>query len=422
MEITNGPDVILVRDLSDASVLINRLMALLANYSDWEARLRHAAGRKDLQEIVDIATEKLNNPVLLFDMDSSVLAMSSMFLDDDRNAFWNSCRETRRVPIGYSAQTLKLESGEFASWTQEPTVFNTPAGSKSIGNFIGVDGQITAGFAVHEADNPIRPGDLYLVRIIEGFIQGSLSSLGEDAAQRTLIQPIQDILAGVEYADNVLNMLRLPCAAPWRLLIVDNPAHREGDPMYRQLLLPRLRRLVPGSVSMEYDSHVVVIAGLDDIDALIQLINGNMDRLWFSVCLSLPFDDLRHLHARYRQAAFMLSRCHGQPGLYRGEDYALPYLASLNPGEGQALIHPLLAALKAHDAQKNSELYHTLFQYLVNERSIQKGAAAMHVHKNTYSYRLERIKELSSIDLEDPFTRLYLMVSFIMDGAMENGR
>lgn len=419
MEITNGPDIITVRDLSDCSVLVNRLMALLANYNDWEARLRYAAGRNDLQEVVDIATEKLNNPILLFDMDSNVLAMSSLFLDDDRNPFWGFCRDTRRLPIGYSAQSMTLEGGDFAAWTREPKLYKLPRGSRAIGNFISLNGHITAGFELQEADNAIRPGDLHLVRLVEECIRRSLQPREEDHSQRTLIQTLQDILAGVEYADSVLGMLRLPGTAPWRLVIVSNPYHNESDPIYRQLLLPRLRGLLSDCVSMEFDNHVVIVAPVSEIDALIKVVNGGAEKPWFSVCLSLPFDELPKLRTRYRQTMFTLQRCNGQPGLYYAENSMLEYLASLRLGRDEALTHPLLEVLKAHDAQKGSELYESLFQYLLNERSIQKGAGAMHVHKNTYSYRLDRIRALSSVDLDDPLTRLYLMMSYVIDGALD---
>ena len=420
MRISNGPDTITVRDLADSNVLVNRLMALLANYNDWETRLRLAAGRGDLQEIVDIGTEKLNNPILLFDMQSNVLAMSTMFLDDDHNAFWNSCRDTRRVPIGYSAQSMTLESGEFASWTREPTLFNMPRGKKSIGNFISVEGEMMAGFALHEADNAIRPGDLYLVRLVEEMLATSLQSSGESGAQRTLIQSVQDMLSGVQYEEHVYNVFRLPGQAPWRLVVVDNPYHKKGDMMYRQLLLPRLRSLLPRCLSMEYDNYIAIIAPLNDIDALIEVTNGGSEKPWFSVCLSLPFDDLSLLHTRYQQTAFIIGRCGGTPGIYFGEDYVLKYLSSTRYGRTQGLIHPLLDTLKAIDAQKDSDLYETLYQYLIHERSVQKGAAALHVHKNTYSYRLDRIRELSSADLDDPNTRLYLMISYVMDGRLEH--
>lgn len=416
--ITNGPDTITLRNVPDTSVIVNRLMALLAAFNSWESRLRLAADRGDLQEIVDIATEQLSNPILLFDMQSNVLAMSALYLDDDRNPFWNSCRDERRVPIGYTAQAMTLENGESASWTREPTRFRMADG-QSIGNFLSVDGEIVAGFALHEADNPILPGDMHLVRLTEAMLVSALKPWRDSGVQRSLLITLQDMLSGVRFEDHVYDLFRLPCEAPWRLLIVDIPQHLPGNPMYRQLLVPRLRSLVPDCVAMEFDTFVVVLASADRVDALVRIINGDSENRYFSICLSLPFDSLRLLRTRYEQARFIAENRDGGSGVFYGEDYVLRYLSRLNIDREHRLAHPLLKTLKEQDAKKGSALYETLFQYLLNERSIQKGAAALHVHKNTYSYRLERIRELTNVDLDDPFTRLYLMLSYVTDGAAD---
>ena len=173
-------------------------------------------------------------------------------------------------------------------------------------------------------------------------------------------------------------------------------------------------------MALEFDGRIVALAPEDAVDGLIDTVNGGADEPLFITCLSLPFDDLRLLHTRYVQARFALERCGDVPGVYRGEDFALAYLSAQPFNRQQALAHPLLASLRAHDGQKGSALYETLYQYLIHERSLQKGAAALHVHKNTYAYRLERIRELWDVDLDDPATRLYLMISYVMEGAVDH--
>lgn len=415
VSLTNGQDVITLRDIPDTSVIVNRLMVLFTSFNNWENRLRRAAELNDLQEIIDVATEKLNNPILLFDMESKVLAMSAQYLDDDSDSFWNACKQSRVVPVGFSAQALALENGMFTNWTRKPTVFTLKDGRKTIGNFINIGNNIVAGFALHEADSVIRPGDLYLVQQVQAFLRTSLQPRAEGNIQRTLIHSLQDILSGVKYEDHMYNMFHLPCEGPWRLVIIDNPYRQSGNDMLSKLQLPRLRGLMPNCVSMEFDTYIVVITPVNEIDALLGVIGANGDQPHFTVCLSLPFDHLRMLYTRYVQAAFTLDQYRGQVGVYHNEDTMLKYLFSVKFIREQDPIHPLLDMLKAHDAQKNSDLYETLFQYLINERSIQKGANAMHVHKNTYSYRLERIRELADIDLDDPDTRLYLMISYLVD-------
>jgi PucR family transcriptional regulator, purine catabolism regulatory protein len=54
-----------------------------------------------------------------------------------------------------------------------------------------------------------------------------------------------------------------------------------------------------------------------------------------------------------------------------------------------------LAGLAAYDAKQQSELLHTLDAYFNNLGNLRRTADAIHVHRNTLLYRLERIKEIS---------------------------
>ena len=40
----------------------------------------------------------------------------------------------------------------------------------------------------------------------------------------------------------------------------------------------------------------------------------------------------------------------------------------------------------------------------------------MHVHRNTFIYRLERAREITDFDAEDPVSRIYLLLSYMIEG------
>ena len=66
-------------------------------------------------------------------------------------------------------------------------------------------------------------------------------------------------------------------------------------------------------------------------------------------------------------------------------------------GIEQALrfLHPL----SAHDSETNSELMQTLRAYLDADGSTTKTAATLFIHRNSLSYRLNRIGELLGVSL-----------------------
>jgi purine catabolism regulator len=69
-----------------------------------------------------------------------------------------------------------------------------------------------------------------------------------------------------------------------------------------------------------------------------------------------------------------------------------------------------LGPLIAHDTARKGNLVATLRAYLETGEQ-QQAARRLRVHPNTLRYRLDRIREISGLDLEDPETRLNLSVA-----------
>jgi hypothetical protein len=69
-----------------------------------------------------------------------------------------------------------------------------------------------------------------------------------------------------------------------------------------------------------------------------------------------------------------------------------------------------VARLVSYDAENGAELTGSLRAYLEAFGDVTQAAAAVHVHPNTFRYRLRRICEVSGLDLEDPRTRLAALV------------
>lgn len=117
--------------------------------------------------------------------------------------------------------------------------------------------------------------------------------------------------------------------------------------------------------------------------------------------------------------------------LPRGRSEALETLVTLERGQGprcatveqawaqvtidravhtsasERLLGPL-DGLRDHDRNHGSDYLTTLAGWLAHPGSPSDAAKAMHVHPNTLRYRIQRITELSNLDLSDPDVRLAL--------------
>ncbi|MCC8066642.1 MAG: helix-turn-helix domain-containing protein, partial [Clostridiales bacterium] len=99
---------------------------------------------------------------------------------------------------------------------------------------------------------------------------------------------------------------------------------------------------------------------------------------------------------------------------YRFDDYILDYLAKegtkqLSP---ELLCSSKLSLLTKYDEKNNTDLYHTLRLFLENERNILKTSRELFIHRSTLLYRLERIRKVANVNLDDPAERLILSMSF----------
>ncbi|NYD35288.1 PucR family transcriptional regulator [Actinomycetospora corticicola] len=127
-------------------------------------------------------------------------------------------------------------------------------------------------------------------------------------------------------------------------------------------------------------------------------------------------DRPEHLPRSYREAMQALtvrSRQTDTRGLITFEDLGLYRLLATPEGRrgAGAFVEDWLGSLLAYDAERQADLVHTLGIYLDQGGNYDAAAAALHIHRSTLRYRLQRIRELSGHDLADTDTRLNLHVA-----------
>jgi DNA-binding PucR family transcriptional regulator len=132
--------------------------------------------------------------------------------------------------------------------------------------------------------------------------------------------------------------------------------------------------------------------------------------------LAGPAQSLQDL-ARTRMQAERALRAarRGRPG-HRVAWYDEIYLETVLDRLGDLLVSDdgvprgPVARLRDYDAGNGTDLTASLRAYLEAFGDVGSGAAAMHVHPNTFRYRIRRVREVSGIDLADPRARLAALV------------
>jgi len=190
----------------------------------------------------------------------------------------------------------------------------------------------------------------------------------------------------------------------------------EGDWQARVLTVAgrAARGAVPGSTTALRGDHVAVIAPGDDEDraiaaaeAVVRTLTETMEGFSVVVGASRVTSDPMELHRADAEALLaanvaspdaeatgrMLS--FEDTGAYR---LLLPAM-SKDPAELERFYSDTIAPLVAYDEQYGTELVTTLETFLANDGSMAATHKQLFTHRHTIRYRLDRIHELTGLDV-----------------------
>ncbi len=131
------------------------------------------------------------------------------------------------------------------------------------------------------------------------------------------------------------------------------------------------------------------------------------------------FTDLFRLPDYYQAAIIAADYTEPVPGtVTQFMDKAVPYAcALLRNHSSYDLRHPALAELHAYDERHKTDLLETLRIYLESALNIADASRRLYIHRSTFLYRLDRIRELTGIDPDKPEERFHLELSFYLENV-----
>lgn len=203
-----------------------------------------------------------------------------------------------------------------------------------------------------------------------------------------------------------------------------------GNTAILAFYLNHLRKLIPNGIFImnpenEQDSEEILCALPADISAeipsIIALLHkesaGNLLKFFFQTCqrlqldmyFSYPFQGISNLSYQYQQAHIT---CRQNRTFFY--DCALDTLISFDAAANfrSFALHPTLMTIRTYDRENHTNFYEMLRVYLRCERNCAVTAQQLFIHKNTLAYRLEKMKRLFHLNLDQFYEREYLLVSY----------
>jgi purine catabolism regulator len=132
----------------------------------------------------------------------------------------------------------------------------------------------------------------------------------------------------------------------------------------------------------------------------------------FPVGLSDPVGNLSRVPDAYREAQWALQSAiaTNKAVMKYGEESALSPFLPRTLNDARHIVEHILGPLLEYDAANDSQLVVSLKTLLSNQRSWQRAAESLHVHRQTLVYRMRRVEELTGrrLDETDDVAELWL--------------
>ena len=376
------------------------------------------------------ARQELGNPVLVVDSSFRTLAMEPeqpIGIDS-----WD------RILQGEAPQRHDLKQAEAMienfsarNLTGLQTVPYTEPDGRPVRRMVGPvvapdDGRNCGGLEIIELEHPFAPEDEVLAQRLLELLQHYLVHAAPTAWRAAPEERFLQELLFCEPAQQSAmqkKLHRFPALeAPPHFYLASIPlsqAHRLTRTNQQALLAHEW----PEGWFMQTETAILLLLpGTGDTaqpEQLLQKLQEVGLRMGQTVILSMPFPSLLQLGTvwRFNQEAAATARdlhcgagCRSASALYQ-DVFVCTIAQSANL---RAFIHPMLRRLQEYDQAHSTALLHTLCVYLLQEQNLHATARQLFIHRNTLVYRLQRIRALLQLDLDDAAVRNVLRTGCIL--------
>lgn len=406
--------------------IMDQFLEVFSRFWEWEDSINLLLYRNaSLQELVELASRLLENPVCVHDDWFVMMATTPEFSRIMEPEFLMSSAKgfvPRAVVEDFLYDSDYLETYTY----HEAQIWDAP------------ERRFRALYA-NLWDGPVYKGRLLIARKNRDFLRRDFL-LAEVLAQRTALllrrKRLDDGSLHQNMDEIVFSLLKGEHTEPADLMQLMNLLHwqntdrflclrireqqRVNTVVLEHMLHGDLFRSFPGSYILMDGREQSVVVDLTRMKVNPAEIRHILAPLCRDYCLyagiSSPVQGIRELPSAYYQAGAALDqafRLHSEKWILAFSECAMEHMlrnipSPLTPG---SLIAPDLTELMAYDKTHDTPYFETLRAYLIHERDIPRTAEALIIHRTTLLYRLKKIRSIIHTDLEDPWQRMYLMLS-----------
>lgn len=423
---------IILPDYVELSTLLRLLQELFFQYSklqsDYEIKLLDiVAGGYGLKELMDTASDMLGNPLTIADINLKTLYFTKGSLAKD-DPLWHEiihngyvCYETVSYYLYLNKEYgKKFENSTFPFiWKDYESRYERIIGRVTINH------KTVATIGASNYRRPFRKNDLNIVNQLCKAVSAELQkdNYVDYTSNIMLDNFLKDLMDGnlrnPAVIDERMKQVGMSAKKIYFILTIDITKFDSSKLALSYLKDYLEKKVSDAKVSLIYN-NIVMLLGTYKC-SLPKIEETKMDSFFRTACLhgglSRPFDSLTKTRNHYLQSLKALELSHHIPGnkcIYHYEDFVEHHMFELC-AESVDLIdfcHPSVFDLERYDRNYNTCYLKSLYEYLTCALDLNKTASRQNIHRNSIKYRIEKIHEITNLDLKDSNTLFRLQLSF----------
>ena len=393
--------------------------------------LRSLTEEKGLNNIIRIGSELLENPVILADASRKLIGYYSSVEVDDPS--WENIIKYNYTPNEIVLMTIKEKLMSKIANSVMPIITDSGFAQnlRRIHGKISINNKMVGILGVMESNRKFRNEDIEIAAILCDVISIEMqrnkkfSNVIGGMNKKILLDLIIGNVTQTEIIEERIKLLNLRLYNDLYILIVTL-----NDVNFRiiEFLKQYFKTLFPTCLILEHDQNLILLlnfANSKELEAkesiLIDLLNDNN----LKASLSSKFEDIIDIRKHYLQAKKTLaigSAMDTDLRLYMYHDYYFYCLLScvdknINLKD---FCYPELLKIIEYDKALGTQYYETLYEYLNTGHNMAATAKKLSIHRNTIAYRIEKIQEITGMDLHNGESCYKLFLSYKILNMYEN--
>lgn len=378
---------------------------------------------QNLNSVIDLASINLGQSLLLCDTTFKIIASSSSIPVSD--PVWSENVKKGYCNYDFIQAVKSLPSIKNRSKSSSPVeVTCSESPNRKFTKKVFLNKQQVGFILMIEGEKKISSSHDELLNIVcdavEYTVKKYISNLSEIVTPHYRI--MYDCIIGVPLEDIERRLSSIHFPPKMAALYIEDKD--QADNWYkRNQVVHNIKLEFPGT-HVTYDNNGIIAAipyhNVNIDKDLILHLNKFAENENIKIGISYPFSSIKQLYNHYQQSskALTLGKLFKPTEIvYPYEDYLAYDLISRTDDKNSLnnLLHPSLSVITDYDKKNKTQLFNTLKSYINNDCTIKTTASELFIHRNTLSYRLNKIIELSHLDFEDHHTKFLLKLSFLIN-------